>query len=364
MRFLRNNITGKRIAWIIFLLFFAGTVSAGIETEKEHEKENLDVYELIFGHINDDYSWHLITISGKDISIPLPVIVKSNERGWFVFSSSRFDHGHAAYEGFEISQSADFKGKVVEIVSGQEVRPWDISITKNTFSLFVATALVLIVMLGMARSYKKDPLKRPTGIQAFMEPIIVMVDQEIAKACIGKNYKKFSPYILTVFFFILFMNLLGIIPIFPGGANVTGNIAITLVLAVATFIMTNFHGTREYWREVFWPDVPILLKAPVPLMPVIEIIGVITKPISLMIRLFANILAGHIMILVMIGLIFIFTMLSPYVGAAVSVFSVALVVFISFLELLVCFIQAYVFAMLSAIFIGMGQVEPHHHPSK
>ena len=364
MRSLKNKIVGKRIAWIILLLFLVGSASAKKETEEMEVAENLDVQELVFGHINDDYSWHITTIAGKHISIPLPVIVRSSERGWFVFSSSRFHHGHDAYQGFEISHSKDNKGKVVEFINGEEVRPLDISITKNVLSLFISCTLILIIFLSIARRYKRDPLQRPTGLQAIMEPLILTLDQDVTKACIGKNYKKFSPYILTAFFFIFFNNILGIVPIFPGGANLTGNIAITFVLAFLTFFITNVFGTKEYWKEVFWPEVPTWLKVPVPLMPLIEVIGVFTKPIALMIRLFANMLAGHIMVLVLIGLIFVFSIMSPYIGAGVSVFSVALVVFMTLLEILVCFIQAYVFVTLSALFIGLAQVEPHHHHSK
>ena len=364
MRSLKNKIVGKRIAWIIFLLFFAGTVSAKKETEEMQEKENLDVQELVFGHINDDYSWHITTIGNTPVSIPLLVIVKSSERGWFVFCSSRFHHGHEAYEGFEISQSEENKGKVVELINGEEIRPLDISITKNVLSLLISCTLILVVFLSIARQYKKNPLQRPTGLQAILEPLILTLDEDIAKACIGKNYKKFSPYILTAFFFIFINNVLGVIPIFPGGANLTGNISITLVLATLTFLITNIFGTKEYWKEVFWPEVPTWLKVPVPLMPLIEIIGVFTKPIALMIRLFANMLAGHVMVLVLIGLIFVFSIISPYVGASVSIISILLVVFMTLLEILVCFIQAYVFATLSALFIGLAQVEPHHQHSK
>ncbi len=361
MKFPANKIIGKRIVWLVSFLLLAGIASAKPETAEMEEKENLDVQELVFGHINDDYSWHITTINEKPIAIPLPVIVRSRERGWFVFSSSRFHHGHEAYEGFEISHSEDNKGKVVELVDGNEVRPLDISITKNVLSLLISCALILSIFLGIASRYKKDPLRRPSGLQAILEPLILTLDQDIAKACIGKNYKKFSPYILTAFFFIFFNNILGIIPIFPGGANLTGNIAITFVLAFITFIITNVFGTKEYWKEVFWPEVPTWLKVPVPLMPLIEVIGIFTKPIALMIRLFANMLAGHIMVLVLIGLIFIFSAMSSYVGSAVSIVSVALVVFMTFLEILVCFIQAYVFVTLSALFIGLAQVEPHHH---
>jgi len=359
MRFLRNKIVGRRIAGIVFLLFL-GSVFAKAETAEAEQKKGLDVQELVFGHINDDYSWHIITVKGVHVSIPLPVIVRSSERGWFVFFSSCFHHGHEAYKGFEISQSKDNKGKVVEFINGEEVRPLDISITKNVLSLLISCTLILVIFLGIARRYKKNPLQRPTGLQAVLEPLILTLDEDIAKACIGKNYRKFSPYILTAFFFILVNNVLGIIPIFPGGANLTGNIAVTFVLASLTFIITNVFGTKEYWKEVFWPEVPSWLKVPVPLMPLIEIIGVFTKPIALMIRLFANMLAGHVMVLILIGLIFIFAVISPYVAAGVSVLSVLLVVFMTFLEVLVCFIQAYVFATLSALFIGLSQVEPHH----
>jgi F-type H+-transporting ATPase subunit a len=347
------------MTWIILLFFLAGAVSAK-QTEEMKKEENLDVQELVFGHIGDDYSWHITTIGDKHISIPLPVIVKSSERGWFVFLSSRFHHGHDAYKGFTISQSESNKGKVIEMINGEEKRPLDISITKNVASLLISCAFILIVFLSIARRYKKDPLRRPTGLQAILEPLILTLDEDVAKACIGKNYKRFSPYILTAFFFIFFNNILGLVPIFPGGANLTGNIAVTFVLAFITFFITNFFGTKEYWKEIFWPEVPTWLKVPVPLMPLIEVIGVFTKPIALMIRLFANMLAGHIMVLVLIGLIFVFSVMSPYIGAGVSVFSVALVVFMTLLEVLVCFIQAYVFVTLSALFIGLSQVEPHH----
>jgi F-type H+-transporting ATPase subunit a len=356
MNLLKNKVYKKRVGWMIILLLFIGTLPAVAE-----KREMIDVQELVFGHINDDYSWHITTIKDKHISIPLPVIIKSSERGWFVFSSSHFHHGHDSYNGFEISRSKDYKGKIVEIVNGEEVRPLDLSITKNVCSLFISCGLLLWIFLGIAHRYKKDPLKRPTGFQALLEPLIITLDQDIAKACIGKNYQKFSPFILTSFFFIFLNNLMGIVPIFPGGANLTGNIAATFVLAFLTFIFTNFYGTKEYWKEIFWPEVPTWLKVPVPLMPLIEIIGIFTKPIALMIRLFANMLAGHVMVLVLIGLIFIFAALSPIAGGGVSVLSVALVVFMTFLEILVCFIQAYVFVTLSALFIGLAQVEPHHH---
>ena len=355
-----NKIFNKHIIIIISFLFFAGTILANEETATE-QKKDIDLKELVFGHINDDYSWHIAIINDTHVSIPLPVIVKSKERGWFVFMSSKFHHGNNTYEGFEISTNGDNKGKIVEIVDGKEIRPIDISITKNVLSMFISCALILIVFINIAKKYKKNHLHKPTGLQAVLEPLILTLDNDIAKACIGKNYKKFSPYILTVFFFIFFNNLLGIIPIFPGGANLTGNIAVTFVLAFLTFIITNLFGTKDYWKEVFWSEVPTWLKIPVPLMPLIEVIGLFTKPIALMIRLFANMFAGHLMVLVLIGLIFVFSVKSIYIGSAVSILSVGLVVFMTIIEILVCFLQAYVFASLSALFIGLAQVEEQHH---
>ena len=363
MNLLKNKISTKSVVWILSWFLSAGifTPVMAEEAEKtEKQSQGIDVQELVFGHINDDYSWHITTIHDVPVSIPLPVIVRSSERGWFFFFSSHFHHGHEAYKGFEISHTEGNEGKVVEMIHGEEVRPLDISITKNVLSLFIGCGLLLWIFLSIANRYKKAPLSRPKGLQAILEPLILTLDQDITKPCIGKNYQKFSGYILTVFFFILVNNTMGMIPIFPGGANLMGNIAVTFVLASFTFVITNVFGKREYWKEIFWPDVPAWLKV-FPLMQLIEIIGMFTKPIALMIRLFANMLAGHIVVLVMIGLIFIFSsVISPYVGAAVSPVSVILVMFMTLLEVLVCFIQAYVFATLSALFIGLSQVEGHH----
>ncbi|MFA6883851.1 MAG: F0F1 ATP synthase subunit A [Paludibacteraceae bacterium] len=359
MKLLKNKTT--RLLALIFSLLLCSQLSLFAESAEEktaeEKKEGIDVKELVFGHINDDYSWHITTINGHHISIPLLVIVKG-ENGWDVFCASKFHHGEETYNGYEICKEGNDSGKIIETSTGK--RPLDISITKNVLSLLISCGLILWIFLSIAKKYKTNPLTRPTGMQAILEPLIIAFDQDVAKACIGKNYQKFSPYLLTAFFFIFINNLLGLVPIFPGGANLTGNIAITMVLAVMTFLFTNLYGTKEYWKEVFWPEVPTWLKVPVPLMPLIEVIGLFTKPIALMIRLFANMLAGHIMVLVLIGLIFIFSVMSPIVGSCVPVLSVALVVFMTLLEVLVCFIQAYVFMTLSALFIGLAQVEPHH----
>lgn len=337
-------------------------------TEAEGEKE-LNVKELILDHLADAYEWHITTIGETHVSIPLPIILYSETNGFHAFMSTKFHHGHEAYEGFYIAQSGDHRGKIVEKdASGAEVRPWDFSLTKNATSLVISSLLLIIVVMSVVGWYKKQARsgarKAPKGFVGFMEMFIMSVNDDIIKPCVGKNYRKFSPYLLTVFFFIFFNNILGLIPIFPGGANVTGNISITLVLALFTFIIVNCFGTREYWKEVFWPDVPTWLKFPIPIMPAIELVGVFTKPFALMIRLFANILAGHSIVLGLTCLIFVTANLGAVINGSMTVVSVLLTVFISLVEILVAYIQAYVFTMLSAVFIGLAQAEPHHQAEK
>ena len=354
---------------IILLIFlFTGIHSYAEESKEivnhENEETGLNVTELIMDHLADSYEWHITTIGHTHVSIPLPVIVKGKNSGWRLFLSSRFEHGHAEYKGFYISKQKDTKGKIVEKnAAGEEVRPLDISITKNACSLLMSSITLIIVVMSCARWYKKRQGKpeeiSPKGFIAALEMLIMTIVNDVAKPCIGKNYKRYIPYLLTVFFFIFFNNLLGIIPIFPGGANVTGNIAITSVLAVCTFIIVNIFGSKEYWKEIFWPDVPIWLKA-LPVMPAIELIGVFTKPFALMIRLFANILAGHAIVLGLTCMVFLTVSLGTALNTSMSIMAVLMSVLIGFVELLVAFIQAYVFTLLSSVFIGLSQVEPHH----
>lgn len=360
----------KYVLAIIALFLFLGIspliAQEGHEAAVEKAEGELDVKELILEHLADSYEWHITTIGDSHVSIPLPVIVKGENSGWHIFMSSKFHHGHEAYNGFYIAQSGDYKGKVVEKnASGEEVRPWDFSLTKNAASLVISSILLLIIVMSVAKWYKKQAKsgehKSPKGFVAAMEMFIMSVQDDIIKPCVGKNYRKFSPYLLTVFFFIFFNNILGLIPLFPGGANVTGNISITLILALFTFVIVNIFGSREYWKEIFWPDVPTWLKVPVPIMPAIELVGVFTKPFALMIRLFANILAGHSIVLGLTCLIFVTANLGPAINGSMTLVSVLLTVFISFVEILVAYIQAYVFTMLSAVFIGLAQVEPHKH---
>jgi F-type H+-transporting ATPase subunit a len=221
--------------------------------------------------------------------------------------------------------------------------------------------VLIFVFISVARAYKKTEGHAPKGFQSFIEPIILFVRDDIAKASIGKDYEKYTPYLLTIFFFILLNNLLGLIPIFPGGANVTGNIGVTGVMAFFTFVITTINGNKNYWVHIFnTPGVPWWLKLPVPLMPFVELMGVFTKPFVLMVRLFANITAGHIIILSFISLIFIFGQMSVGLGYGVSIVSIGFSIFMNFVELLVAFIQAYVFTLLSALYFGMATEEAHH----
>lgn len=365
------NFHLKRFFTIIFafILMMNANIVFGNETAHKDsvkaEKESFNIKEMIFDHVLDAYSWHLLTVGEHHYSIPLPIIVKSEDKGWNVFLSSKIAHGHE-YKGFYLSKEEKNKGKVVEKnVHGEEVRPLNLSLTKNAFSILLSSTLLIVILLYIASLYKKNPLRSMKGFSGAMEQLIVSINEDVIKPGVGKDYKRYSPYLLTVFFFIFVNNLLGLIPVFPGGANITGNIAVTMILAALTFLITNFSGNKEYWKEIFWPDVPVFLKTPLfPLMQFIEIIGIITKPFALMIRLFANMLAGHMVILVFMGLIFVFAGIMG-MGAAlgVSVLSVTFSIFMLLLDVLVSFIQAYVFTMLSSLFIGLAQPE-HHHEEK
>ena len=312
-----------------------------------------NIQQVIFGHTNDSYEWHITNIGDRKISIPLPVIVKSST-GWHVFSSSRLEDG-AEFEGLHISETSD---KIVEVnAAGEEVRPLDISITKNVMSMLISSALLVWLILATAGWYRKHDITKeaPSGIASLMEPVVDMIDTGVVKDAIGEGYEKFSPYLCTAFFWILINNLLGIVPFFPGGANVTGNIAVTCVLGVFTFLMINLFGTKHYFKDIFWPDVPWWLKFPIPLMPVIEIFSAFMKPVTLMIRLFANMLAGHIIAISLVCIIFMFAKYNAVMFGSMTFVSLLFGIFMDLLEVLVAFLQAYVFTMLSAVFIGLAR---------
>ncbi len=345
----------KRLRYILVLLLAVLPLYAGAQ---ESDEVDLDIQEYLFGHVGDAYEWHITTVNGKPVSIPLPVIVRSKTTGWHCFSSKHLEEG--AHEGFYISTSEKYNGKIVERnTAGEEIRPLDLSITKNVLALMINSLILILLVLSTARWYRKHDAveEAPKGFPGLMEMMVTMVEDDIIKECVGKDYKRYSPYLLTAFFFIFINNLMGIVPFFPGGANVTGNIAVTLVLAVCTFIAVNVFGNKHYWKDILWPDVPTWLKVPVPLMPAIEIIGMFTKPFSLMVRLFANIFAGHCMILGVVAVIFLTAKMGVAMNAGLSAVAIFLGVFMDVLELLVAFIQAYVFTMLSAVFIGMSRQE-------
>ncbi|MCK4853871.1 MAG: F0F1 ATP synthase subunit A, partial [Bacteroidales bacterium] len=325
--------------------------------------EGFSPADFIFDHVLDAYEWHILSYDDFHLSIPLPVIIYSESKGLNIFMFSKFHHGHADYKGFRFESHGENKGNIVEVLEdGTTALPkLDLSFTKNVLAILVSLILLLWVFLSVAKAYERRPDKAPTGLQNLIEPIILFIRDDIAKPSIGEHkYERFMPFLLTVFFFILFNNMIGLIPIFPGGANVTGSISVTMVLALFTFVITTINGNRNYWLHIFnMPGVPWWVKFPIPLMPVIEIIGMMTKPFVLMIRLFANITAGHIIVLGFFSLIFIFGEMSVGLGLGISVLSLAFTIFMTMLELLVALIQAYVFTLLSAIYFGMA-TEEHH----
>jgi len=336
------------------------TEAAHAEPEAE-KKFNLGKFAL--HHIADSHSWHVI----GDYFIGLPVVLYTNT-GLVAFNSNEFhqdDEAELVVEKggqrfvkmhekiYYASVTPNEHEQFVDVDAEHHVknaRPLDFSMTKNVCTLLLSVVVILAVFLNVANGYKKRAGKSPKGLQSWMEPIIMFVRDDIAKPNLGHKYERFMPYLLTVFFFIWFNNMLGLVPFLPGGANLTGNISVTVVLATLTFLMINFNGNKYYWKHIFTPDVPWWLY--IVLVPV-EIIGIFTKPIALAIRLFANITAGHILVLALIGLIFVFN------SVFVSFVSVPFALFIGAIELLVAFIQAFIFTILSALFIGMA-IEEHH----
>src|SRR5574344_722040 len=330
----------------------------------EPQKEKLNIGETVMEHITDSHSSHILSYKNTNVAIPLPVILINNGK-IDIFMSSRFEEGEAAYKGYKLGSEKDganLKNKIICVDSAGKYtgqKPIDLSITKNVRTLFFV-AIILLFLVFLARSIAlKRRGKAFTGTQTVMEYVIMFIRDDIAEPSLGKKrYEKYMPYLLTVFCFIFLANLLGLIPFFPGGANLTGNIAVTMTLALITFVITSFSGTKSYWKHIInMPGVPIWLKCPAPIMPIVETLGVFTKPFALTVRLFANITAGHIIILGFISIIFIFGNISAVVGYCVSPLSLLFGVFMSLVELLVAFIQAYVFTLLSAIYIGMAHEE-------
>ncbi|MBX2960239.1 MAG: F0F1 ATP synthase subunit A [Flavobacteriales bacterium] len=362
----------KTLVFSILSLVFINSIQAdnhaqnSSEHDGNHKKEATDeAYDpipVIMHHIADAHDWHFFDYNGHAVSMPLPIILWT-DNGLVTFMSSEFHHDNTGEHVVEKKgmRFIKFHEKIYQLKDGAPagfdyettIKPLDLSITKNVFAMLMSVLIILIVFIKTASHYAKNGAVAPKGIASFMEPLIIFVRDDIAKVNIGeKKYMKFMPYLLTVFFFIWFNNLLGLIP-WIGGANLTGNIAVTFVLAVFTMLVTNFNGNKEYWGHIFWmPGAPVPVK--IMLIP-IELVGIVIKPFALMVRLFANITAGHIVVLSLISLIFIFK------NAAMGAVSVPFALFISVLELLVAFLQAYVFTMLSALFIGTAVAEHEHH---
>jgi F-type H+-transporting ATPase subunit a len=338
-----QGLTRLRAYSLGLFLLFAGIPSA---FSAENPEEAFNPGEMINHHILDSHFWHFW--DGPYGTLPLPVIIYSSDRGVEIFSSFNFYDDHhqlIPYNGYQIENS-----HIVPLEEGRSVI--DFSITKNVASLFVSVIILFWIFFSVKQGYVRNAGKPPKGIQSFFEPVILFIRDEVAKPNIGPKYEKYLPYLLSIFFFIWFNNMMGLL---PGSANVTGNIAVTGTLAVFTFIITQVNGTKQYWQHIFnTPGVPWWLKIPIPIMPLVEMIGAFTKPFSLTVRLFANITAGHIIILSLFSLIFIFE--SIWVGPL----SVLFAIFMNFLELFVALLQAFIFTILSAMYFGAA-VEEHHH---
>jgi len=353
---------------VAILGLFLALVSSSVKANEEAGSEKLDPAKVIMEHIQDSHEFHFFTLKnarGEEFhaTIPLLIILWSKERGLIAFSSSHFHHGHASHHGYKMEHDKIHAVKMengVEVLD-EAVHVYDISLTKNVVQMFLSLIVLVVLMISVANKYKKGKgiTSAPKGWQNAIEPVITFVRDEVAKPNLGKKYLKYLPYLLTVFFFILINNLFGLI---PGSANVTGNIAFTVVLGVISFFVILFSTNKHFWAHIFWyPGVPMVVRLII-MLPV-ELLGVFTKPFALIVRLFANMVAGHIIILSFITLIFIFGSMSTIAGWGFSPLSILFAVFIYLIEILVAFIQAFIFTNLTAVFIGQafeGGHDDHH----
>ena len=360
-------------AFSMICLVFSTRLSAQGETPKTEpeQQEKLNPSKIILEHVADGHEFHFFTFHKKPVSLPLPVILYSAGKGWSVFMSSSFEEGEVEYKGYRLLNGAYIKehkldeaiykpGKIVIVdaagMPDSQVKVYDLSLTRNVVQVLISVLLLIWLMKGVANQYAKGQGVRtaPTGFQNALEPVITFVRDEVGKSNLGKQYEKYMPFLLTIFFFILINNLIGLV---PGTANVTGNIAFTAVLGIISFVVILFSSNRHYWGHIANPPVPLGVK---PIMIPVEIMGIFTKPFALIIRLFANMISGHIIILSFICLIFIFGAMNTALGWGTSPFFVLLAVFIYLLEILVAFIQAFIFANLTAVFISQALEGSHH----
>ncbi len=347
-----------------------GTEGQHAENHEAGAGEKMNPGLILMEHILDKHEFHFADINGHSISIPLPIILYSPERGFSAFMSSNFHHGHEDYNGYRVILDHE-NGKETIVAVGadgqvdESVTVYDFSMTRNVVQMLLSLALLVWIMLAVAKKYAKNGHKvAPSGMQNAVEPVITFIRDDVAKPNLGRRYAKFMPYLLTVFFFILINNLTGLI---PGAANVTGNITVTFLLGLISLVLILFNTNSHFWGHIFNPPVPGFVK---PILTIVEFLGVFIKPIALIIRLFANMVAGHMIIGCLILMIFIFAELAPAAGIAFSPVSVLFTVFIYAIELLVAFIQAYIFTNLTAVFIGLSMegeqfreegATAHHH---
>jgi F-type H+-transporting ATPase subunit a len=379
---LMKSFTVAVFSLFSILISIPSFAKEGGDENGEGKKKAFDAQEVIFGHILDAHEFHFFDITDKEgkkhpIGIPLPVMIYSPERGFDVFMSSKFEHGHKAYKGYRVidehymheleKQGVDTKkenlkpGKLIAVDANdhwdKSAKFFDVSLTRNVVQMVLALALLVWIMISIAKRYAKGQGVKtaPTGMQNLIEPIIVFVRDEVARPNLGNKWEKYFPYLLTVFFFILINNVIGLI---PGTANVTGNIAFTFVLGIISFIVILASSNKHYWGHIFNPPgMPLWVKF---ILVPVEFLSVFVKPTALILRLFANMVAGHIIIICLISLIFIFSAMNKTVGISASPLAVAFTVFIYFIEILVAFLQAYIFTMLTAVFVGEANASGHH----
>jgi F-type H+-transporting ATPase subunit a len=342
-----------------FALMISMHVSA--QHEGEHagdahgteDKSEMNPGVILMEHILDNHEFHIADYNGHAISIPLPVILYSPERRVAAFMSSNFKHGHADHNGYRLTTDHETGKQTIKAVGAngeidEAVQVYDFSITRNVAQMFLSLALLVWIMVSVAKRYKTGVIKAPSGMQNAVEPVITFIRDDVAKPNLGHRYQKFMPYLLTIFFFILINNLTGLI---PGAANVTGNITVTLVLGMVSLMVILFNTNKHFWAHIFNPPVPGFVK---PILTIVEFLSVFIKPAALIIRLFANMVGGHMIISCLILMIFIFANLAPAAGLAFSPVSILFTVFMYAIELLVSFIQAYIFTNLTAVFIGLS----------
>lgn len=363
MKKISVNLTQFFVKTILILFVFirvsapvlaeeAHDTSAVSESHEEHGEKKFNAGETIMDHITDSHEWHFFTINHADgshwhASIPLPCILYSSATGFSFFCFNKLEEGEE-HDGYKLNEH-----KKIERADGASF--YDFSITKNVTQMLLCVSILLWLLIASANKYKTMGSTAPRGMQSFLEIIIIFIRDEVAVPMLGKKAGKYLPYLLTVFFFIWINNLFGLV---PGSANVTGNIAVTMVLALCTFMILLFSSKKYYWKHIFvTPGVPLAVQ---PIMTLVEAMSVFVKPFALMIRLFANMTAGHLIVLSFLSMIFIFSEKSVFAGMGVSVFSIAFSIFIYFLELLVTALQAYIFTILSALFISEAAAEPHH----